>query len=262
MKAVDFNKIEAVLIQGDLSKLSASEKVSYYNRVCESLGLNPLTKPFDYIRLNGKEVLYAKRDAADQLRKIYNVSVKITERQKIDDLLVVTAQASMPDGRADESIGVLSVGNLKGEALANAYMKCETKAKRRVTLSICGLGLLDETEIEDAQSGERDTKVKELTSKVQETEGAPEFEAADYFLEPEAESESEGPGDYVFSVGKRHKGKKLKDIALKDLEEFVLWADEKARSKDGIHPSVAQCRDKVREYIHYLEFTGGADEPA
>ena len=27
-------------------------------------------------------------------------------------------------------------------------MKCETKAKRRVTLSICGLGMLDETEVE------------------------------------------------------------------------------------------------------------------
>src|SRR5690606_2751435 len=128
----------------------------------------------------------------DQLRKIYNVSVRITERQKIDDLLIVTAQASTPDGRVDESIGVLSVGSLKGEALANAYMKCETKAKRRVTLSICGLGLLDETEIEDAQSGERNAKVKELTAKVQETEGAPEFESADYFepaSDPEPESE-------------------------------------------------------------------------
>ena len=27
-------------------------------------------------------------------------------------------------------------------------MKCETKAKRRVTLSICGLGMLNETEVE------------------------------------------------------------------------------------------------------------------
>ena len=27
-------------------------------------------------------------------------------------------------------------------------MRCETKSKRRVTLSICGLGLLDETEVE------------------------------------------------------------------------------------------------------------------
>lgn len=36
------------------------------------------------------------------------------------------------------------------EALANALMKAETKAKRRVTLSIAGLGLLDESELEDA----------------------------------------------------------------------------------------------------------------
>jgi len=36
---------------------------------------------------------------------------------------------------------------LQGESLANALMKAETKAKRRVTLSICGLGMLDETEI-------------------------------------------------------------------------------------------------------------------
>jgi hypothetical protein len=37
---------------------------------------------------------------------------------------------------------------LKGDALANALMKAETKAKRRVTLSIAGLGWLDETELE------------------------------------------------------------------------------------------------------------------
>jgi hypothetical protein len=32
--------------------------------------------------------------------------------------------------------------------MANALMKAETKAKRRVTLSICGLGMLDESEVE------------------------------------------------------------------------------------------------------------------
>src|SRR6202008_2665643 len=36
----------------------------------------------------------------------------------------------------------------KGEALGNALMKASTKAKRRATLSICGLGMLDETELE------------------------------------------------------------------------------------------------------------------
>ena len=48
----------------------------------------------------------------------------------------------------DESTGAVTVGDLKGDALANALMKAETKAKRRVTLSIAGLGWLDETELD------------------------------------------------------------------------------------------------------------------
>jgi hypothetical protein len=41
----------------------------------------------------------------------------------------------------------VSIAGLKGDALCNALMKSETKSKRRVTLSICGLGLLDESEV-------------------------------------------------------------------------------------------------------------------
>jgi hypothetical protein len=53
-----------------------------------------------------------------------------------------------PDGRMDESTGVVTLGNARGDNLCNAMMKAETKAKRRVTLSICGLSMLDETEVE------------------------------------------------------------------------------------------------------------------
>lgn len=141
--------IERVLIQGDLSQLSESERVAYYTRLCESLGLNCLTQPFAYIKLNGKLKLYALREATEQLRRIHNVSVRITSRELVaDSIYVVTAQASLPDGRCDESIGAVPVSNLQGEALANGFMKCETKAKRRVTLSICGLAFLDETEVD------------------------------------------------------------------------------------------------------------------
>jgi hypothetical protein len=44
---------------------------------------------------------------------------------------------------------------LPPEELANAFMKAETKAKRRVTLSICGLGFLDESEIESIAEAKR-----------------------------------------------------------------------------------------------------------
>lgn len=140
--------IDQVVVQGDLSKLSAPERVHYYKQVCDSLGLNPYTKPFDYITLNGKLTLYPKKDCTDQLRTQQRVSVTIVSRERLEDIYVVTARATMPDGRSDESVGAVNIANLKGDMLANALMKAETKAKRRVTLSICGLGWTDETEME------------------------------------------------------------------------------------------------------------------
>jgi hypothetical protein len=139
--------VELALIGGDLAKLNPEQRLAYYHKVCESLGLNELTQPFAYITLNGKLQLYAKRDCTEQLRKIHNVSVTIVAREVVEDCYVVTARASTPQ-RQDESIGAVPIGSLKGEARANAMMKAETKAKRRVTLSICGLGLLDETEVD------------------------------------------------------------------------------------------------------------------
>lgn len=142
--------IERVLVDGDLGTLTPAQRVTYYNRTCESLGLNPLTKPFAYIKLNGKLTMYALRDCTDQLRARNKVSVSIVSREvlgKEQDVYVVTARATQVDGRADESTGAVPIGSLKGEALANAFMKAETKAKRRVTLSIVGMGFLDESEI-------------------------------------------------------------------------------------------------------------------
>lgn len=164
--------IEQVVVNGDLSKLEAPQRVAYYRQVCESLGLNPFTKPFDYLQLSGKLVLYAKRDATDQLRRINHVSVTMTSREKADDLIVVTARATTPDGRTDEAMGAVSIANLKGDALANAYMKCETKAKRRVTLSICGLGWMDESETDSVRDA-RPVDVNHETGEIIDARAVP-----------------------------------------------------------------------------------------
>lgn len=140
--------VERVLMEGDLKSLTTEQRLFYYRTVCESLGLNHLTRPFEYITVNGKMILYARRDATDQLRRRHGISIEIIAREKIDDVMVVRARATAPDGRTDESIGAVSLTALRGDALANAYMKAETKAKRRVTLSIVGLGWMDETEAE------------------------------------------------------------------------------------------------------------------
>jgi hypothetical protein len=165
-------QLERVLIQGDLSQLTEAERANYYMLVCESVGLNPLTRPFQYLELSGKLVLYATKDCTDQLRKIQGVSLSLVAGERVGDVYRVVAKAVTADGRSDESTGAVPLMKEDGEwatasngkryfkkngklipltpeEFANALMKSETKAKRRVTLSICGLGKLDETEVED-----------------------------------------------------------------------------------------------------------------
>jgi len=139
-----------LILQGDLSKLSAGDKVRYYNGYCERMGLDPYTKPFDLLRLNGKEILYCTRSGTQQLNKLHKVSHTITSRDTNADagVYIVTSKASLPDGRCTESIGAVNIAGLKGEAYANAIMKAETKAKRRATLDLLGLGVIDESEAE------------------------------------------------------------------------------------------------------------------
>jgi len=163
--------LDQLLIREDLSSLEPEQRAAYYTAVCQSLGLNPLTRPFGFLELDGKLVLYTKRDCTDQLRKLHSISIKILSRELVDSVYIVTAQAATPEGRTDESIGAVPLVKEKGDwktsqggkryfqgtgefsplppdARANAVMKAETKSKRRVTLSICGLGMLDESEIE------------------------------------------------------------------------------------------------------------------
>lgn len=164
-KAAKGDVMEKVAIEGDLSKLTAEERTAYYLETCKSLGLNPYTKPFGYLTLNGKLVLYALKAATDQLRKINGVSVTAVREEMTEDGTVLTAWVDVKDrdGRTDTDKGSVVVGGLRGEALANAHMKALTKGKRRATLSICGLGWLDESELDtipDAQPKAPPVEVK------------------------------------------------------------------------------------------------------
>lgn len=159
--------MEQVIIKGDLRALSPQDRVQYYREICSTMGLNYLTRPMEYIELNGRLTLYMKKEGTDQLRKIHGVSLVIPAREKIGDVYVVTARAKDATGRTDESTGAVALGKAYGDSLANLYMKAETKAKRRVTLSIVGLGMLDESEVESIEGSKKvvvDVETGELVS--------------------------------------------------------------------------------------------------
>lgn len=248
--------LETVLLRGDLSVLGPADKIQYYQKVCESIGLNPLTKPFEYIKLNGKEVLYATRAATEQLRSIHKISLNITNREIINGVYVVTARAKDSHGREDESTGAVVVENLKGEALANAMMKSETKAKRRVTLSICGLALLDETEVASIPGVKlppRDVEQDKASSEEQER------------VNLQSPTEPPKISTYQVTFGK-FANKTFDEIPLDELQSYCQFLVKKADAEGKpIQGKVKEFLDLADDYISgAFEFASNnnTEEPA
>lgn len=140
--------IDSLVTRGDISELNPQERAHYYIAFCEQLGLNAASNPLAILRLNGKEVLYPTRGATDQLAAIHRLNREVIEGPEVRDfggtkLLYCKVRVTHPNGRVETAIATLP-----GRVDENSLMKLETKAKRRGTLSILGLGMLDETEIE------------------------------------------------------------------------------------------------------------------
>jgi hypothetical protein len=142
-----------VLATGDLSKLTNEQRKAYYLQRCASLGLNSLSRPFDWLILDGKLVLYENKSCAEQLRRQHQISIRVTRREVVgadtkEPMYVVEVEGRRPNGQTDEAskyvplTGVNRQGQkytLSGRELSSAYAKAETGAKRRLTFSMVGM---------------------------------------------------------------------------------------------------------------------------
>lgn len=145
--------LQHILATGDLSKLSNEQRVAHYLDLCRSLNLNPRSRPFDWLMLDGKLVLYPNKSCAEQLRREHQISVKVTRREPIgattdEPMFVCEVEGRTPTGRTDQATKYVPLTaynkqgqryRLTGANLANAYAKAETGAKRRLVLSMVGL---------------------------------------------------------------------------------------------------------------------------
>lgn len=142
-------------LKGDVSGLSPQDREAHYIKLCRALRLNPLTQPLQWLRLNGKEVLYVARGATDQLAALNRLTRETVRGPEVVDIGgtkvgLCVVKVTLPDGRSETAHATLPAADP-----VNLYMKLETKAKRRATLSILGLGILDETELETIPASER-----------------------------------------------------------------------------------------------------------
>lgn len=145
---LDDQTLFSLVSDGDCKKLSPEQRLQYYRARCDAAGLDPRAQPFQFINLNGKLVLYALKAATDQLTAKHGIQLEILDQRTEAGIRIVTVRATTRDGRSTDEIGAVAVDGLRGDNLCNALMKASTKAKRRAVLSVCGLGLLDETELE------------------------------------------------------------------------------------------------------------------
>lgn len=145
---LDQSIIDSIVLRGDLSGLKEEQLTGYYNYRCQQVGLDPSAKPFDLLVLSGKKVLYANAGATQQLSNLHGLSTAITNRERVENVYLVSVRCTGKDGRSSENQGAVDISGLSGEKLANALMKATTKAIRRTVLAHCGLGMLDETELD------------------------------------------------------------------------------------------------------------------
>jgi len=256
---------ELALVQNDLSKLDAKERLSLYRKTCESLGLNELTQPFGYIEFRGGKLsLYAKKDATDQLRKLHNVSIEIVSKEIVNDNYVVIARAKDKDGRCDEDMGSVSIKGLSGDNLGNAMMKAITKAKRRVTLSICGLGILDESETETVPglrivNEDQNAKPPQQEESKQIERQTPVEAGPKPVVNHAVINESIDVNNYAldFNFGTFKSGTKISSIKINDLKnlqtQVMSWALKMDAEGKGVPKPIQRFIDVSKLYLESKE---------
>lgn len=155
--------VEAAVINGDLARLSPEYRVEWYRMKCKAAGLDVASRPFEYITLQGKLTLYATKACTDGLSGLHGLSHRIVAQETVGDIQIVTVEVTGKSGRSTQDIGAVVIAGLKGENLANAMMKAVTKAKRRATLSLCGLGdVIDESELDTVRNVQHCTPTGEV----------------------------------------------------------------------------------------------------
>lgn len=152
--------VALAISQQNLKDLSDAQKVEAIRAICAAAQLPVALSPIMLLPgEGGRLVPYVTAAGTNTIRANKRISIAIVDRQTIDGVHIVRARATASDGTVDESTGAVPTEGLKGVALANALMKAETKAKRRVTLSIAGIGFMDESEIDQVRGAGRPISV-------------------------------------------------------------------------------------------------------
>lgn len=228
------DEVALALAEGNLASLTGAQKAQAVRALCAAADLPVALTPILFLPAQGgKLVPYITAAGSNTIRNARHISVVILSRERMDGMYIVTARATTPDGRTDEATGVVPIDGLRGVELANAMMRGETKAKRRATISLCGLGIADESELDGIRATGPSQSVNVETGEVIEAKGSlADFSARASDIEPEhpaprrpSQPKTETPALAMF----RAIGNRLTDEQIKSL---VWWLTGEMSTRD------------------------------
>jgi hypothetical protein len=136
----------------NLNEMTNEQLDAYREQTAKILDIDPLM--LDFIWMDNPDtglrnrVLYARRGAAEILRKQLGISVTNLVLHESDGWVAFTATGVDKTGRQEIAVGSAYIDGLKGDKKAHAIMTSQTRAVRRLTLQFVTGGVLDETEVQ------------------------------------------------------------------------------------------------------------------
>ena len=218
----------------DTRSLEPADRKAVLVGLARKLGLNPMSNAVMFLLTNGRETLYVTKQGTDQIAaaaRLQRETIKGPEVVTIEGRKLVFCQvrATHPDGRSEVSTATLALMDP-----VNDLMKCETKAKRRATLSVCGLGLLAEDEIETIPGAQRVPMSTTETAQATETAAPTGENAAAAVADVPAEPSGEH-AEMLAAVHEQIANLELPGPAVK------LWI--------AARPDLARCTATEREAV-------------
>ncbi len=182
---------------GDVIHFNDEEKLQIMHMICKRLGVDPISRPLELLKLPGtdkmpaREIWYLSATGCELIAGIWKMSFRIKEKgiEKDEGVAYYVIEGKIPDtDRVDEATAYvecgtrLTNGEVKlwfGTQMANARMKAETKARRRLIRRLTGLDFIDEDDIrDDKKDSDMKKKADELAAAMtgQENNDTPKLE--------------------------------------------------------------------------------------
>ena len=146
----DATIFEEVSMLGIFNSLTKPQRVGYIRLMCYRLGIKSEFQPFFWMtdKKTGNITLGRRKSCYEMLGQLKDISVSmLKEELPGDGTYGVWARATTPNGRFVDNCGWISLEGKLALDLQNAKMAAFTKASNRAVGALCGLGMLDETEV-------------------------------------------------------------------------------------------------------------------